>query len=347
MFSVKRLAAAAAVALSVSACSDSLSPDAVNTDALANDVNSLNTLIEGNAAYQAMQDLSFYFPSFGATNLVRASMPQAPKRLLGTGGLMTVPRVARPQLSPEDIQALFPVDALGKTYVWNVNTDQYENTGPAGAPNNGIRITIYTVNPSTNQPVEPLQALGYLELTDEPTAQSENLGVRLTLGNSTIADYLITAITGTNTFEMLAAGYLLGSAGSGRVDFDIRTFENYQTGASEFEYELAQQGGATIVIDFAATSNGGTGLIRVSRGENSVEVTWSETSTSFTGQVKFNGTVVANVTQQGENDPVFTGANGRQLSAQQQADIEEMFDGVLFIVFVALYGILAPAYVVF
>lgn len=347
MFSVKRLAAAAAVALSVSACSDSLSPDAVNTGALANDVNSLNSLIEGNASYQAMQSLSFYFPSFGATNLVRAAMPQAPKRLLGTGGLLTVPRVARPQLSPEDIQALFPVDALGKTYVWNVNTDQYENTGPTGAPANGIRITIYTVNPVNNQPVEPLQALGYLELTDESTAQADRLGVLLTLGNSAIADYLITAITGTNTFEMLAAGYLLGSAGSGRVDFDIRSFDNYQTGASEFEYELAQQGGATIVIDLATATNSGSGLMRVSRGENSVEFTWTETSTSMTGQIKFNGTVVATITQQGEGDPVFTGANGRQLSAEQQADLEEMFYGVFLIVFVALFGILAPAYVVF
>lgn len=352
MFSLKRLAVVAVAGFTLSACSDSLSPDAVNTAALSNDVTAMNTMIEGNASYQAMQSLSFYFPSFAAVQMARATLPQAPSRILGTGGFAAVrgarPQLARPRLSPSDIQALFPVDALGKTYVWDVATDQYVNTGPTGAPANGIRITIYTVNPLNNQPVEPLQALGYLELTDESTAQADRLGVLLTLGNSPIADYLITAMTGTNTFELLAAGYLLGSAGNGRVDFDIRTYDNYQTGASDFEYELIQQGGATVFIDLAdAGNNSATGIMRVSRGENSVEFTWTENTTSMTGQVKFNGTVVATVTQSGENDPVFTGANGRQLSAQQQADLEEMFFGVFLIVFVTLFGILAPSLVVF
>jgi hypothetical protein len=56
---------------------------------------------------------------------------------------------------------------------------------------------------------------------------------------------------------------------------------------------------------------------------------------------------VATITQTGTNDPVFTGANGHELTPQQQADVFEVFAGGLLLAFVTLFGIFGPAILVF
>jgi len=348
MFPMKRLTSAALAALALAACKETISPDAVDTGALTDKVATIATTFDNNAAYQAMTSLSFSFPQFGGTNLVRATLPASPQSLMGLSTLRQRLRVAAPavQPGPADAQALFPVDVLGKTFEWNTTNDVYEATTRTGAPATGIRIIIYTA--TFGAPIEPLQELGYLDLTDESTASADQLGVLLKLGNTTIADYAITAVSATTSQRLTAAGYITGATGSGRVDFSLMVYDDFNTGGGDFEYTVTAQAGGQVVVDFHDNGNGtGTGLMRISDGQNTIEITTTETLTSSSGQIKFNGVVVATMSQSGDGEPIIVGANGRELTQQQKDDLGAIIIGVLSLVFGALFGILAPAIVVF
>lgn len=350
MSPMNRLTAAALVAMaaSVAACSDSTSPASVDTAALSNDLADMAVTFENNAAFQSMASLSFYFPSYGATAAFRATMPKAPASVTPLNPLRATQLLAsRPQFSSTGAAALFPADVLGKTLVWSTDSSKYVVSGVAGAPANGIRIMLYTVD-QFGEPNIPLAELGYLDLTDESTAAADKIGVLLKLGSTTIADYDITAVTGLDTETLTAVGYIQNTAGTTHIDFTLELYENSATGVSDFDYTLTANNGAQVVVNFHDNGNDtGTGLVRVSRGGNSVELSWSENLTGMTGQIEFNGVVVATITQTGTNDPVFTGANGHELTPQQQADVFEVFAGGLLLAFVTLFGIFGPAILVF
>lgn len=350
MFPMKRLTPALVAGLALAACKETTSPESVDTGALTNDVTTISTTFESNAAYNSMTLLSWHFPVFGGTNLVRQALPRSPRRMMDAQRSGVLPRAgaAGPRPAPEDVQALFPVDVLGKTFEWNTTTDAYAATTRSGAPSTGIRIIIYSVNPVGGMPVEPVQELGYLDLTDESTAAADQLGVLLRLGSTTIADYAIAAVTATTSQRLTAAGYITGSTGSGRVDFDLMSYYDLNTGGGDWEYTLTAQAGGQIVFDFHFNGDDtGTGLIRVSNGSNSIEITSTETTTGSTGQIKFNGTVVATMSQSGSNPPVIVGANGHELTQAQKDDLAEMLFAVLGLMLVTVIGILAPAIVVF
>ncbi len=348
MFAMKPVVPTVVAVLALVACKESISPDSVDTGALTDNVATIATTFDNNAAYQAMASLQFAFPQFGGTNLVRAALPESPRRLMALSTLRQRLLVAAPaaQPGPADIQALFPVDVLGKTFEWNTANDVYEATTRSGAPATGIRIIIYTT--TFGGPIEPLQELGYLELTDESSASADQLGVLLKLGNTTIADYAITSVSATTSQRLTAQGYITGATGSGRVDFTLMVYNDYNTGGRDFEYTVTAQAGGQVVVDFHDNGNDtGTGLMRISNGQNTIEITTTETLTSSSGQIKFNGVVVATISQTGDGEPVIVGANGRELTQQQQDDLAEMLVGVLALMFGALFGILAPAIVVF
>jgi hypothetical protein len=350
MFPMKRLTPALVAALALAACKETVSPEAVDTGTMADQVATMSSTFDNNAAFQNMSVLSLFFPQYGGVSLVQRTLPQSPSRLfaLRSWRERTTRAVARAQPSPTDIQALFPVDVLGKTFEWNVTNDVYEMTARAGADPDGIRIIIYSVNSFSGMPVEPVQELGYLDLVDESTASADQLGVVLRLASTTIADYAIAAVNATTSQTLTAVGYITGGTGQGRVDFDLLLFDDFNTGGGDFEYSLSAQAGGEVVLDFHDNGNGtGTGLIRVSSGGNTIEITTTETLTGSTGQVKFNGTVVANMTQSGDDPAVFVGTNGRELTQEQQQELGEVVLGVLTLVLSALFGILAPAIVVF
>jgi hypothetical protein len=335
MFQMKRSAALLVGALALASCSETTSPDAVDTGAIANDVAALTDIFDNNAAYQSMLAASFYFPSFAATNMVRATLPRSPRAFSPVRSW----RAIRPPLRrvPGETQDLpFPVDVQGKTFVWNASNQAYEpHPTRTGAPADGIRIILYTLD-QFGQPTNT--ELGYLDLDDQTSGGTERLGVLLRLGATTIASYYINPVIATNSRTLLAAGYITGATGQGRVDFSLEDYYNSQSGASSFDYTLTAQGGAQIVVDVSEASDGsGSGLVRVSRGDNSIEVTFTATASSSTGEVRFNGVLVATVTQSGENPPVFTGADGRELSQQQREDLGEMFIGIFSLVLVTLW----------
>ncbi len=62
-------------------------------------------------------------------------------------------------------------------------------TDRTGAPANGVRFLIYAVNPITFVPVEPLQEVGYVQLTDLSGSSTQAARVIVVSGETTYLDY--------------------------------------------------------------------------------------------------------------------------------------------------------------
>ncbi len=186
---------------------------------------SLATAFDNNAAFQSLKSLSAFFPQYAAVAALRARLPDVAVRGPGVALPRAGARRAAVPISraPRDVQALFPADVLGKTLTWDVTTDQYTISNLSGAPSNGIRVQLYAINPVTGQPIEPLQQLGYVDLTDESTAQSDKLGVLLKLGATTVADYDVAATVSTSSLRLDANGYVRSPDGLRQVTFDLTT----------------------------------------------------------------------------------------------------------------------------
>ncbi|MDP3775578.1 MAG: hypothetical protein Q8Q85_15060, partial [Gemmatimonadales bacterium] len=198
-----------------------------------------------------------------------------------------------------------------------------------GAPANGIRIRLYAINPLTNMPVEPVLFLGYVDLTDEVTAQASTLGVLLKLGTTTIADYSISLTRATSSFSLSADGFIRNADATGRVDFSLQNTINLQTFTVSIVHNLTGSDGTAIRVELSGNDVSATVLFRVSHGGNSIELngTFSSTATSETVDldVKYNGTVVATIT--GDPDsPTITGANGHTVTAQELVALVTIFE---------------------
>jgi len=360
MLRFKRLAplAAAAVLLVAPGCSDSATgPGSVNTTTLLGDVNGLTSTFSANAAFQSLATLANAFPQYAAAAARRALLPASigalPAASVGSlqrmlaavqGRRAAVSAIAR---APGAVEALFPIDVLGKTLVWDPDSLKYVvGAGITGAPATGIRIRLYTIDPNTLEPAAPLTQLGYVDLTDESTAQANRLGVLLKLGSSTIADYTISAIVSTSTEELDAAGYIVAADGTGRVDFDLAETANLNTNSLHFVYTLTAQSGAQVLVDLLSNADDtGSATFRISHGGNSIEIDVTGTAAGSSGQVKFNGVVVATIS--GTDTPVFTAVSGHTLSASQIQDLEDLFVSVGDAVLGVLGGVFGPAIVVF
>ena len=227
---------AAGAALLASACGDSTAPlpQLSNPAQLAADLQTVAAVLQVPA-----------FQSFGALD----SVPGSPLSSAPAGALLAAARVAAPQapsppfaeaaahlramklaasaLSSASTAGVIPPEIQGKTFVWDANTHHYVVGADAG-PSNGIRITLYAIDPITRQVVEnPLTAVGYLDLLDTSAGSTNQVEVIVTGGTpsspgTTYADYTISAtVTGSpaTAFSASAAGYV--SDGTHRLDFQV------------------------------------------------------------------------------------------------------------------------------
>lgn len=327
----------------LSACSDSTSPDTVSPEALNSELGSLVSTFDNNVAFQSLKALQTYFPAYGSVQALRATLPDAPQVSRFTGARAA--EIVAALRAPTGGLALFPADVLGKTLVWDSNTDQYVIGAQTGAPANGVRLLLYVVDPVFDTPVEPLQQIGYVDLTDESTAAANKLGVVLKLGNTTIADYDITATTTTTGGSLGAAGILTSADGSQQITFDLAAVVT-QT-VIGFTYDISSSEGTAVFLDLDFTSTGATAVFRVTHGGNTVEMTITLTGVSFSGAIKFNGTVVANLVTTIEGDLEIQPVEGRTLTQAQVAALLEMFDRIGDFLNDFTEGIFGPGAIVF
>jgi hypothetical protein len=324
-------------------------PEDVDPQAVANGVAGLSSSFSGNLAFQSLRVLSgsFGFSAAGAVAAVSALLPPPPAGPRASS-LTPRERAALLQLalrSPVGAQAIFPVDVLGKTLVWDTTLDKYVVDPLAtGAPANGVRFMLYLVGDTLlHRPQEPLIVVGHVDLTDLSDARANRLGVLVQYLSQTIADYTITGTVSTTSLGLQARGYL--TDGTARLDFDLRI--QASLAGVEVDYALAGSNGfrAEMRIALGFGTGATTVLWRVSSGGNAVEVALSSTDSTVTGVIRFNGATVATVTGT-EDEPIITGSGGHPLTAQ---DLEAL--RTIFVGFVQLMdqidGVFGPAHLVF
>lgn len=344
---LKRLTVTAALAGSVvlAGCSDSLSPDTVDPQALNGDLQTLASTFDNNAAFQAMKTLSGQFPSYSVTRVLRATLPDA-----GLRGGAFAPRVMADMraftglLSPTGIHALFPVDVLGKTLVWDVDSVRYVVSAIQGAPANGIRIILYFADPATGMPFIPLQPIGNLDLTDESTAQANRLGVLLRLGGTTIADYEVSLAVATTGATVRAVGFVRSTDGAYQADFDLSATFNFSGG--HITYRVTGSDGTFVYLDVSAGQVASTIVFQVGRDGNTVEIAGTDNGQTITGTIKFNGTTVGTITGPSD-DPTIAAADGYTLTAADIAALQAIFYAAGEFIGDFADGIFGPAGVVF
>ena len=259
-------------------------------------------------------------------------------------GVMMDVATARAYADPAVAADFFPSNYLGVTFVWNFAEEGYVASDEPGAPEDGIRVVYYAVDPFTHMPAEPLTALGRIDLRDLSTAASQRLGIAIvrTAGEDdvTLADYFLDAsYTATETsfgVRQIADGYL--SDGAARLDFELvnEMDLNEEQLILDQSYEMSLAG-TDIGVAYEGTFTGdweteaGTAEIAATVTGNGTSVRFElavDAEEMLTGSVYHGSELVATISGTGD-EPVFTNAaTGEPLTAEQLEALAEIFRAV-------------------
>jgi hypothetical protein len=337
-----------AAGLAAGACgSDANQPADVDPQVVSNGMSGLTNSFSSNLAFQSLRGLSGSFGFTAAAAAVQATAPWVP-RAARDFALTPAQRRALLQFSqhgPSGVQAIFPVDVLGKTFVWDTTLHKYVvNATLTGAPANGVRFVLYLMGDTLlGQPRLPLQNVGSADLTDQSTNLSNKIGVQVKYLSQVIADYTIAGTLTTGGLTLRALGYL--TDGVTRLDFDFAMTLSASTLGVNYTLSGSNGFAATLQVTVSLQTNGGTVLWRVTYAGTTVEVNLTETGSTVTGQILFNGSVAALVTGNGGN-PTITGSGGRTLTASDIAALQRIFQGFAELMD-QIDGVFGPAHLVF
>lgn len=326
------LATALVLALGLTACSQTDGPSEFNPDGVAADITTAQTAFESpvSASYTA------------AGSDIAAALGKAAPVVVSPATPMLHPasaeRYARSlvRLLPKAnginaAVAAIPAEVLGKTFVWDVDNDVYVASDLAGAPAKGVRFLLYAVNPVTGHPVEPVDELGYVDVTDVSSGTTKGTRILVYADGVSYFDYIVRG-TGTSTSGALTvAGF--ASNGVDRVNFALQNTIAQSTNGVvlTLDYALsipsrgldmsytATFGNITpeqvaVTLDFSVS--GRNGDVRLSG-------TYGASGGSFS--VRVNGVVFATVTI-GDGDPVITSATGTALTPQEEESLQTILD---------------------
>lgn len=272
-------------------------------------------------------------------------------------GLDIIPAVVAPAGDPTDLQAMattawdavlevqgrrdsgarlmsIPVGLLGKTFVFNLTTGQYElDDTRTDAPSNGVRFILYAVDPITLQPIDPLQEVGYVDIVDTSSLPTINVALTAVVDDVTLIDYDVTATATETQFSMNSDGFL--SDGTDQLNFDVALTA---TGGTE---TLTIDGDVNLATTDVTVSVGLDATVDAQTGDGTVglnaAIDYQGNTVSFstdidaqgnlTGSVLFNGVPVALISGNIDTETVtVTNAEGAELTEAQLDALEEMFD---------------------
>ena len=352
MFILRRAIPVVALVLSASlaACSDSTGPDDVDAQQIAGSVNGLSDIFGTNAAFTSVQSLPFLFPPLASSAVRAAAAPLGVLQRLPTAGTrpsysvrgLLGQRLPRMGLrSPGEIHVIFPQNALGKTYEWDAATDTYVAGNAVGAPANGIRIRLYVIDQNTGYPFEPVQQIGYVDLSDESTPQMDRLGVQIRLLSVVVADYDISVVETTQSSTLGGIGFLRSADGTRQANFDLSMADRVN-GTQGLDYSVTGDDGTFVALVADGDDVNADLSFEVGRGDNSITLEASQTDVTISGQILFNGTQVATISGD-VDDPVIAGANGYELTQAELAAIGEIFGVSLLFLLILTFGVFGPA----
>jgi hypothetical protein len=233
--------------------------------------------------------------------------------------------------------ASIPSEVLGTTFVWDLETQAYVASDESGAPSNGVRFLLYAVNPVTLEPADPLNELGYVDVTD--VGAGATVGVRVVVVSEGVT-YLDYTVTGTGTEEsgtVAVEGF--ASNGTEHVNYTLQNTvaqsPNGMVLTLDFQLSVPSRGfSVNYTATFANLSPEDIAVtidFRASGRNGDVRFSGTYDSDGGTFSVQVNGELFATITI-GTGEPVITGANGTELTASETAALRSVllfYDGSL------------------
>lgn len=244
-------------------------------------------------------------------------------------------------LSGEVEPAVIPLQALGKTFVWSTVENRYVVSELTGAPAGGVRFIIYQVDSDTQQPVQPLVEIGYVELT-----RNANSATLAAFGNggTKVMEYTAT-IGGTQLVPSLSIDGFVG-VGVNRVNFNLSLAVSLTRGTVTVTWRTEMPSrrvssrvtlgiGETAVV-FGAQMR--AGLRRVDMGG-----TLGENGGTIT--VRVGGKVFARLVFDAFDGVTITNADGQPLTPEEEETLERIFRW-FEVAFGAPDALMAPLYTI-
>ncbi|MBX3174970.1 MAG: hypothetical protein KF709_11195 [Gemmatimonadaceae bacterium] len=226
------------------------------------------------------------------------------------------------QLADEGTSAAIPLSALGKTFEWNVTTDQYEPTARTGAPANGVRFILYTLDISAFAPAEPLVEVGYADFTR--SSNTATVGVYAT-GGTQLVSYTATVGGTTNAPTMAVEGFV--GTGANRVNFELTFGVSLFSGnvTVSWRIEVPSRGLASRV-QIGIGSNGVAFSALMRAGARKVEMGGTLGENGGIIVVRIGGKVFARLTFDAEGGSTVADADGNPLTPEQAETLDRIFE---------------------
>ncbi len=235
--------------------------------------------------------------------------------------------------------SIIPATVWGKTYVWDGTVGHYVEGAGGSAPANGVRFILYAINPLTQQPATPLNAVGYADLTDQSSAGTARLAVTVVGGGVTYADYTVTASATASSFSAQAEGYI--TDGTRRLDFtnsaaatpsqvtlDYQLAVNQPIVTARLQATLAiGDPTSTLTVNFRVTRGSESVVIA---GALSVTTSGSSSAAAADLAITVNGSAFATITgtaqSGGFTSYTVRGPNGRELTQDERDALKSLLE---------------------
>lgn len=339
------LALAALAVFALAGCSDSVSPgedfDAVLTSEAAAGV---FDAIEGNQAVRSMGVLGGAFPQFTAAPMT-AMLPGAPWNP-GDWGAARISALQALPFEPTVAEVQFPANYLGTTWVYNEATESYEIAPDStDGPADGVRISLYAVDPILRQIVQPLTYVGYVELTDETTPAADAVRISAFIGSTNVLNYVASATVTTSDVTFGANGFV--SDGTTQVNFELSVNLAPETEQATIDYLVYEVNGSAsvhLVVNADGLAGTMTVTLTVEHGGHTVIFNVTGSELGIAGTVTHNGVLVVEISGTGDN-PVFEDGQGNPLTGQQLQALAQML-GSVFELLDTFDDLLGPAFLV-
>jgi len=324
------------------ACSDSTGPENYDPVAVTNKAEAVLGALSDNPALASLavlgpaMQLSVAAPSLSVAPFDPTDVETATSDRLRTW------RNLVPSFGTSGSLAIFPVDLLGSTFVYNTDLGHYEvNPDATGAPAAGVRFILYAVDPVAGQIVLPLNPVGYLDLIDVSTPSADAVQIVAVVNGTTYLDYTASASVGTSSATIGAEGYI--SNGTDQVDFDLSV--TVTSSQITMDYQLSSSDGAVRLQATFSSDNSVTAALTVQGNGETIVMSLTVTPSTISGQITYNGDVVVTVAGTPAN-PTFTRPDGTALT---QAELNALlaFGNLIDDIFNAFDNLLLPALVVF
>ncbi len=339
-----------AALVALTACGDSNGPGNFSPMATSQKVGQAFGAVDNNKAVRSMNVLAHAFTLTAAPPVLPDPAPAAPVHVTGLdASLLGVGRAlehAAARFATSNPAALFPANAVGKTFIYSSQTAKYQASDQSGAPTAGVRYLLYAVDPTNTVVMTPLQQVGILDLSDKSSNAANTLGIKAAINDLTVLEYDASGSVATSSFTFGAKGYVVD--GANRLDFDLSQSVSV-AGDLKIDYKITapNQGNVSIRLEANGTYGGtSTATLTITEGSDKMEIVATGTDASRTGTVKYNGKTLANISVTGKNDPVFTGASGRVLTADDASGLKQLFD-LADTLLARFDDLLVPAYFVF